>query len=70
MGMGMRMGTGRNMKLIIPVHNLHRYIIINIIISFISNTPRIFINHIFGGGRAQWDDMKNMSTFTARLDGK
>lgn len=38
------------MKLIIPVHNLHRYIIINIIISFISNTPRIFINHIFGGG--------------------
>lgn len=36
------------MKLIIPVRNLHRYIIINIFISFISNTPRIFINQFMG----------------------
>lgn len=51
-----------NMKLIIPVRNLHRYIIINIIISFISNTPRIFINQFWGGGvHSGTMDMKNMS---------
>lgn len=64
---GMRRRNMANMKLITPVRNLHRYIIISIIISFISNTPRIFINQFGGGVHSGTMDMKNMS---ARVDGK